>query len=114
FGGGKSFNRVRSATGTNGIVLPMSAELDGAAGEVVGEAGSGRCSGRFFWETFSPVRSGPTPTATRSSLTAPLSPMTMAHMRHLMPTAVRPTFTVTPRATDTAAVLSGRIRPIPT
>ena len=42
---------TRSATGTAGIILPGSAGPAGAAGVaagVVGEAGSDRCSGRFF------------------------------------------------------------------
>jgi hypothetical protein len=42
---------TRSATGMAGIILPGSAGPAGAAGVaagVVGEAGSDRCSGRFF------------------------------------------------------------------
>jgi hypothetical protein len=42
---------TRSATDTDGIILPGSARLAGAAGVaagVAGEAGSDRCSGRFF------------------------------------------------------------------
>jgi hypothetical protein len=42
---------TRLATGTAGIILPGSAEPAGAVGVaagVVGEAGSDRCSGRFF------------------------------------------------------------------
>jgi hypothetical protein len=42
---------MRSATGTAGIILPGSAGPAGAAGVaagVAGEAGSDRCSGRFF------------------------------------------------------------------
>ena len=64
---------TRSATDVNGIALPTSAGLAGAAGEAAGaagEVGSDRCSGRFFWETFSRARSGPTATATRFGPTA--------------------------------------------
>src|SRR6516165_5772413 len=108
---------TRSATATNGIALPTSAEPAGEAGAeagAVGEDGSDRCSGRFSWETFFRALSGPTPTATRSGPTASLSPTTMAPMRQLMATAVRPTFTVTARVTDTHAVLCRRIRSLPT
>ena len=107
---------THSATDTDGITLPGSAGPAGAGGVaagVVGEAGSDRCSGRFFWETFSPVRSGRMSTATRSGLTVPPLPMTTAPMCQLMATAVRPTFTAMPRATETIAVRRGRIRSRP-
>src|SRR5215472_1466263 len=97
---GRVSTATHSATGMTGIALRTSAGLAGAAGEAagaVGEAGSDRCSGRFFWETFSRARSGPIPTAIRSGRTAPSSPTTTGPMRHITATAVRQTFTVTSR-----------------